>query len=500
MDLSHSFVPLNYECEGLVRDIVFDIQPVIAASYTIVEDVAPLQPMRQKKRKTVAVDASGPSHPPKKLREDYGDPSGPSIAGKPKSSIQRLLAGAVLNAKVRGEPIPTLPFVTSFVFATPERENKNPANSMTGPNLRTISAPQRFIISSDSSHHSSANIAEVEVDSIVRSPTPIIATVMITTVDAAATAKETPVKPSLFVAGSPQLAGLTLLQVASQMFLWSVTNGSRLDDGRVCHEMLDEFAPPKFFASIRGMEHDQLFTEFNVGAASQVSLSAEWMSFSKHPGNDAVCYTKPLDSLKNWNDHFFWVDSFACPASFPWNTSKGVSKDPFPKSFEFNTEHYAILVAHPAPFLCLVGIIRYYTLDVDTYPEFLRDGDKGRCMLWKLHALMRMVGDKLAKLKVDLSEMALHFKEKFYPHLLITIAGRRWLLTHGLKLFLTKCLNSSEYLSALGAAISRAIEKGMQDGFAAGIEHRAHDRSLEDLVAYNPSVEEDYNAALQELR
>ncbi|GKF43268.1 hypothetical protein Tco_0129820, partial [Tanacetum coccineum] len=50
---------------------------------------------------------------------------------------------------------------------------------------------------------------------------------------------------------------------------------SRLDDGRVCREMVDEFAPPKFFASIRGMEHDQLFTEFNVGAARQISLSAE---------------------------------------------------------------------------------------------------------------------------------------------------------------------------------------------------------------------------------
>ncbi|GJU63771.1 hypothetical protein Tco_1245606 [Tanacetum coccineum] len=112
---------------------------------------------------------------------------------------------------------------------------------------------------------------------------------------------------------------------------------------------------------------------------------------------------------------------------------------------------------------------------------------------------MRMVGDKLAKLEVDLSEMTLHFEDKFYPHLLTTIAGRRWLLTHGLKLFLTKCLNSSEYLSALGAAISRAIEKGMQDGLAAGIEHGAHGRSLEDLVAYNPSAEEDYNAALQEL-
>ncbi|GJS19871.1 hypothetical protein Tco_0448503 [Tanacetum coccineum] len=52
-----------------------DIQPVIAAADTIVEDVAPLQPMRRKKRKIVVVDASGPSHPPNKLREDERDPN-----------------------------------------------------------------------------------------------------------------------------------------------------------------------------------------------------------------------------------------------------------------------------------------------------------------------------------------------------------------------------------------------------------------------------------------
>ncbi|GKC41645.1 hypothetical protein Tco_1059367, partial [Tanacetum coccineum] len=65
------------------------------------------------------------------------------------------------------------------------------------------------------------------------------------------------------------------------------------------------------------------------------------MSFSKRQGNDAVCYTKPLDSLKSWNDHFFWVDAFAFPASFPWNT-----KDPFPKSSKFNAKHYATLVVY----------------------------------------------------------------------------------------------------------------------------------------------------------
>nr|GEW26254.1 hypothetical protein [Tanacetum cinerariifolium] len=56
---------------------------------------------------------------------------------------------------------------------------------------------------------------------------------------------------------------------------WSVTNGSRLDDGRVCREMVDEFSPLKFFAFVRGVKHDQLFTEIIVGAARQMSLSAE---------------------------------------------------------------------------------------------------------------------------------------------------------------------------------------------------------------------------------
>nr|GEV10005.1 hypothetical protein [Tanacetum cinerariifolium] len=109
-----------------------------------------------------------------------------------------------------------------------------------------------------------------------------------------------------------------------------------------------------------------------------------WMSFGMRPDTNVVCYTKPLDSLKYWNDHFFWVDSFACPASFPWNTDKNISKDPFPKSTKFSVADNVILVAHPAPFqkflkplLCLVGIRRYYTMEEDTHPSFLHDDGIG---------------------------------------------------------------------------------------------------------------------------
>ncbi|GKF35044.1 hypothetical protein Tco_0108244, partial [Tanacetum coccineum] len=128
-----------------------------------------------------------------------------------------------------------------------------------------------------SSHHSGANVAEAEVDSVVRSFAPAIATIttVTATVDVATVAKEAPIKPSLFGVGSSSAGGTDsapggFSDVSGSEFLiggicivvdpdfglqkvyvpqWSVTNGSRLDD--------------------------QLFTEFNVGSTCQISLSAE---------------------------------------------------------------------------------------------------------------------------------------------------------------------------------------------------------------------------------
>ncbi|GKF04539.1 hypothetical protein Tco_0035207, partial [Tanacetum coccineum] len=93
---------------------------------------------------------------------------------------------------------------------------------------------------------------------------------------------------------------------------------------------------------------------------------------------------------------------------------------------------------------------------------------------------MAVVHEKFNKLDVDFVETCLYLEERFYPHLLTTIAGRRWLLTYGMKLAVFKCLNSPEYLSALGEAIIKAIEKGMQDGLAAKITHGQEGRVLTD--------------------
>ncbi|GJS59538.1 hypothetical protein Tco_0654322 [Tanacetum coccineum] len=236
-----------------------NIQLVSEATYTVAENVAPLQPRRQRKGKTMVVDASDASHPPKKLREDHGTPSGPFVAGKSRSVVQRFLAGAVLNDDVMGKAIPTFPFVTSSVSATPEREGGDHTDSMVGHNLRTIGASQRSSI-----------------------PLMTTVTTITATVNPSLVVKEKIAKPSMFSTDSSSASGANpntgvFSNLSSSELLvggirtiidpdtdlqkvyvpkWTVTNGSRLDDGRVCREMVDEFAPPKFFASVRGMEHD----------------------------------------------------------------------------------------------------------------------------------------------------------------------------------------------------------------------------------------------------
>lgn len=73
-------------------------------------------------------------------------------------------------------------------------------------------------------------------------------------------------------------------------------------------------------------------------------------SFSKRSEKTDVCYTKVLDSVKNWNDCFFWVDDFACQYIFPWHTAKNIFKDVVPKEGEFNADDFAFLVNNPIPF------------------------------------------------------------------------------------------------------------------------------------------------------
>nr|GEX21356.1 hypothetical protein [Tanacetum cinerariifolium] len=97
------------------------------------------------------------------------------------------------------------------------------------------------------------------------------------------------------------------------------------------------------------------------------------MSFNKRPGkNTPQCYTKTLDSLKNWNNRFFWVDERVFPTVVDWRTN--ASKDGMPAESTYSIEAVRALDTHRTPIqkqsemlLCLVGISHRYYLRDEVY-------------------------------------------------------------------------------------------------------------------------------------
>ncbi|GJU98676.1 gypsy type transposase [Tanacetum coccineum] len=106
------------------------------------------------------------------------------------------------------------------------------------------------------------------------------------------------------------------------------------------------------------------------------------MSFRKRPGkNTPQCYTKPLDSIKNWNNRFFWVDERIFPTVVEWRTN--TPKDKMPSADSYSAADVTTLNTYRTPIqkqpellLCLVGLSQSYFRGDDVYPIFLYDDDR----------------------------------------------------------------------------------------------------------------------------
>ncbi|GJS78954.1 hypothetical protein Tco_0728835, partial [Tanacetum coccineum] len=133
-------------------------------------------PKRTKKKRVTRGSERTPaaSHPPKRLRADYGTAGGSATGGKSPSVLNRLLQDSRLMVEQGVPALPTLPFITSSVTASPLEEGGDHTDSVTGPSLRTVGPSARFVVLSDSSHHSATNSAGPEGDSFVRSTAPVM--------------------------------------------------------------------------------------------------------------------------------------------------------------------------------------------------------------------------------------------------------------------------------------------------------------------------------------
>nr|GEY46925.1 putative transposase (putative), gypsy type [Tanacetum cinerariifolium] len=112
----------------------------------------------------------------------------------------------------------------------------------------------------------------------------------------------------------------------------------------------------------------------------------------------------------------------------------------------------------------------------------------------------QLVEQRCAEMDARLDALSIDFDEELYPHMLTAIAGRRWVIGHGLRLAMMKCAESLEMRQAFADVVSAEVAKGMSEGLKHGVEHRHAQLTVESLKAYDPEAEAKFAAALQSLK
>ncbi|GKA35812.1 hypothetical protein Tco_0722303 [Tanacetum coccineum] len=316
---------------------------------------------------------------------------------------------------------------------------------------------------------------------------------------------------------------------------WDVLNESALDESNVCHSLVDQLAPPVFFSQLRAMKYDQLLTEFNVGVARQTCLGAEVrmrlehvlrgkkrlegkcgmqtnllkekdaesvdlkarLSLREAKATEAIRLRGQIENveaaeaarageLENLKER-----NVALEGRVTTLKSAAIAKDSEVAKLTQELSNLQLscddLSIKASTLECEKDKLVDHVSKLEATCFGLRD-EVARYKLFKeqVEAVqdeqVKALSDHVGSIDSDLMDMALHIDEDFYPRYLTTIARRRWILGRGLKLVVIKCLQSPEYLYALGGALGGAIDKGMQDGLAAGVDHGRATKAEEDQV------------------
>nr|GEY03547.1 hypothetical protein [Tanacetum cinerariifolium] len=112
----------------------------------------------------------------------------------------------------------------------------------------------------------------------------------------------------------------------------------------------------------------------------------------------------------------------------------------------------------------------------------------------------QLVEQRCAEMDACLDALSIDFDEELYPYMLTAIAGRKWVIGHGLRLAMMKCAESLEMRQAFADVVSAGVAKGMSEGLKHGVEHGHAQLTIESLEAYDPEAKAKFVVALQSLK
>nr|GEY89415.1 hypothetical protein [Tanacetum cinerariifolium] len=275
---------------------------------------------------------------------------------------------------------------------------------------------------------------------------------------------------------------------------WGVTNGSLLDTPEACQDLVDHAAPPGYFSELRHMHNEDFLEQYNINLARQVAMGSQLRLRFKQ---EAKLLRKSVAQVARRDQTIHARESEIKNLEALLDTEAGMKRAAEEKSAGFSQE----LERMRAQFSELQVIHERLSQQVDALQQQVSGEETLKAAFEDYKRQQdQMVEQRCAEMDARLDVLSVDFDEELYPHMLTAIAGRRWVIGHGLRLAMMKCAKSLEMRQAFADVVFAGVAKGMSEGLKHGLEHGYAQRTVESLEAYDPEAEAKFATALQSLK
>jgi hypothetical protein len=118
----------------------------------------------------------------------------------------------------------------------------------------------------------------------------------------------------------------------------------------------------------------------------------------------------------------------------------------------------------------------------------------------QLDEFRKTVEDALEKQEGKLRKLSIEDDEKLYPHLVSSVAERRWLISHGLRLAALSNLESQEVKESFGDVVRCALARGKAEAIEELCENKVLTMPVTQVPGYNGDAFAELVAAMERMK
>nr|GEW20197.1 transposase (putative), gypsy type [Tanacetum cinerariifolium] len=255
---------------------------------------------------------------------------------------------------------------------------------------------------------------------------------------------------------------------------WGVTNSCRLDTPDACQDVVDHIVPPGYFSELRHMPNVEFLSQYNKNLVQQVAMGSQLR----------LRFEQEVRLLKKARAQIARRDQ-----RIQVREEKIKKLDQEIQGLQNQTGDLKTLLEAETD---MKKAAETKNADLTKELKSLREEKiKSAFEEFKKYEDDR-VEKRCAEIDVCLDALSIDFDEELYPHMLTAIAGRRWVIGHGLRLAMMKCGESTKLRQVFADVVFAGIAKGMSEELKYGVEHGKANIDLEAIEAYDPEAETKY--------